>query len=60
MKGAETVRVCSRELDLLNVSLDNEKHAVLGLVLLHQHSINDTTAGNPLLFIERNLLEESD
>ena len=54
------MRVCSRELDLLNVSLDNEKHVVLGLVLLHQHSINDTTAGNPLLFIERNLLEEID
>lgn len=59
IQQAETVCVHCREFDLLNVSFDDEKHAVLGLVLFDQDSIDHTIPASPLLFTEGDFLEEA-
>ena len=59
IQRAETVCVRCREFDLLNVSFDEEKHAVLGLVLFYEDSIDHTIPASPLLFIEGDFLEET-
>lgn len=51
--------VYRRVFDLLNVSIDKEKHTVLGFVFLHQYSVDQPIGENPLLLAERDFLKET-